>query len=294
MSDKAKVVADILGDWGWEDQEAHVEEVQDTGFYVIGMDPGGTTGLAILRIDTEDKKALPELVFLDQIPEGHYGFYDYFERFYINPENSVVASEVWVEHHKKGVDRTPFKIEGVMHALWDDRNVTWQTPAQKVRVSDEFLIENNLWTPGMPHQMDALRHAIIWLLDQEHEGTTSAVGDEDGESEEGDGEGGGGKGKPMAEPGDTDRAQGDGTPLDEDARAELAEMAREMAAKRLEENEKNGGGGGAEGDPEKGDGYGTVDPKGKRKTRESQDGAFMGFVSAEDNEGMEEVSLLDD
>lgn len=271
MTDNSKLVEDILSDFGWETPEYDIREEEDKHFYVIGLDPGGTTGLAILSIDTEDKKAVPQLIFLDEIPDAQYGFYDYFHNFYINPMNTVVASEVWIEHNKKGADRTPIRIEGVMHALWDDRNVTWQGADQKSRVTDEQLKEWGLWVEGKRHEMDALKHAIIWLLDQQHEGAAGAVS---------------GEGEPME--GDGEAVEGDGSGLSEEARAELAELARQMAEKHNAEQEANGGGGMGEAFEGK-----EEDPKGKRREREL-DGAFMGFESAEAEAGEQVRSLLDD
>jgi hypothetical protein len=277
MTDNSKIVEDILGEFGWETPEYDVTEEEDKHFYIIGLDPGVTTGVAILRIDTEDKKAVPELIFLDQVPDAQYGFYDYFARFYVNPLNTVVASEWWVEHNKRGADRTPIRVEGVIHALWDDRNVAKQPASEKVRVTDEFLKESGLWTPGKPHQMDALRHAIIWLLDQQHEGMAGAMSG-DGEPMEGDGEG----------------VQGDGTPLSEEAKQELAELARQMLEERgnpteiAEDGEPQGDGGDMTVALGK-----TKDPEGKRKQRELND-AFIGFQSAEAEAGENERSLLDD
>lgn len=281
---KADEVADILGQFGWEDPEYDVIEEQDQHFYVIGMDPGGTTGLAILRIDTTDPKKYPELIFLDQIPNSQYGFYEYFERFYLNPMNTVVASEVWIEHNVKGADRTPIRIEGVMHALWDDRNITWQGADQKQRVTDEWLVENNLWTPGRRHQMDALKHAIVWLLDQSHAGTASAVGgDPDNADGDGDGQGGG---QPMNGDNDPSDVQGNGQPLDESARQELAELARKHAAEKEAEAETSGGKG------EEAEGK-TEDPKEARRKREL-DGAFIGFESKEAEKAENVRNILDD
>lgn len=280
--DNAKIVADILGSFGWENPEYDVKEEQDTHFYIIGLDPGETTGVAILSIDTEDTKALPELVFLDQIPEGHHGFWDYFNRFYVG-ENSQVVSEKWVNRpQKRGVNHEPLIIEGVEHALWDDRWVVWQTPDMKSLVSDEWLMEQNLWTPGKRHQMDALIHAIVFLRNDGHEGTQGALGEGEGDGDnEGEGQG------TIGQPGDTDRAQGDGTPLDEDARAALDQMARERADANKAKAEASGDKG------ETGIGYDITDPAGKRKKREL-DGAFIGYASAEAEAGDSEVSLLDD
>lgn len=264
----AKVVEDILGDWAWNDDDVDVIEVEDKHFYVIGLDPGKTTGVAILRIDTEDTKALPELVYLDQVTEGHEGFTSYFEPFYLG-ENAVVVSEKWVERYVKGADHEPCYIEGVEHVLWGKNNIVWQTPDMKSLVSDDWLREQNLWTEGKRHQMDALIHAIVFLRNDGHEGTVGALGGE------GDGT--------MAEPGDAEAASGDGSnPSDGIARG-LAQLAREL--------EEYGRGNGDQSEEATGPGYEIVEPKGTRKERELG-GAFMGFVSAE--EGSEGVSLLDD
>jgi len=268
-NDAQKIVEDILGDFGFDVEDADWEEVEDPHFYVIGLDPGETTGVAIIRIDMEDNEKLPELIFLDQIPEGRYGFKDYFAPFFIGP-NTQVVSEKWVEHNKKGVDREPLIIEGVQHALWDDRSVAWQEPKMKALVSDDWLKEQNLWTPGKRHQMDALIHAIVWLRNQSHAGTVNALGGQSNGT--------------MAEPGQAENAQGNGTSPGDGIREALAQMARELA----EANANGGGGRGEEAEP--GDGYDPQNPKGPRRERDLG-GAFIGYVSAE--EGEEEINLFE-
>jgi len=260
MTDDAKIVEDILGDWAWTDDDVDVIEIQDNHLYIIGLDPGGTTGVAIVRIDTEDTKALPELIFLDQVPDGRFGFTDYFSPFYMG-DNVVLVSEQWVERNVKGADREPCYIEGAEHVLWGHDNIVWQTPDMKSLVSDDWLREQNLWVENMRHAMDALIHVIVFLRNDGHEGTIGALG--------GEGEG------TIAEPGEAEGATGDGTnPSDGIARG-LAQLAREI-------EQQHGSG----------DGEQTEEPKGKRKERELG-GAFMGFESAEAQES-EGVSLLDD
>lgn len=272
MTDNAKIVEETLGDWGQPDYQANYEEVEDPYFYVIGLDPGETTGVAIVRVDTQDSKKLPEVIYLDQVPDGHYGFYDYFAPFYIG-ENAQVVSEWWVEHNVKGANREPLVIQGVEHALWDDRNVAQQAPDMKQLVSDEWLEEQGVWTPGKRHQMDALIHAIVFLRNDGHEGTVNALGGE------GDGSTMGDAGEPQ---------QGNGENPSDDLKASLAQLARELS--------EGQGSGSATNQDEATENaeiesYVLPEPEGKRKERELG-GAFFGFESAE--AGGEETSLLDD
>lgn len=184
------------------DREPEVEEEDDWN-YVLGMDPGGTTGVALLRYKPD---VLPELVYLHQIPGGREGFYDYFVGSSIG-ENLVIASELWVEKQKKGVNREPMYIEGVQYAFWHGEGIVYQEPSQKSLIPDEYLKEQNLWTPGKRHQMDALIHALVYLRNNDHKPTMESLAgenddkmaeegeaagktlsDEQGEGEQGDGQ----------------------------------------------------------------------------------------------------------
>lgn len=185
MLERAAFVAKILGDelpdaptgyfWNSEGELVEIPEFyDDTEYkYVLGLDPGGTTGVAMLKY-TDD--TLPQLVYLHQIEDGLGGYVEYFHGSEIS-ENTHVASEKWVEHDKKGVDRTPFIIEGAQAAQWwmfADR-LTYQTPEMKSLIPDEFLKEQNLWTEGKRHQMDGLIHALVWLRNHGHKPTIEAL-----------------------------------------------------------------------------------------------------------------------
>lgn len=295
----ADVVADILGDWGWADQEVNIDEVQDECIYIIGLDPGGTTGFAIIRIDPSKKKALPELIFLDQIPEGRYGFKTYFRDLYLD-ERTVLVSEQWDEHNKKGVDREPQYIEGVMHMLWDDAFINYQSPTMKALIPDEWLVEQGVWTPGKRHQMDALIHALVWLRNQAG-GGSGGQGQGDGQGEPGEGSGdpiqdaaqalieslGGESDEKMENSGQ----EGDGTNDGDGAEHGMSSFGDG----KVHEHHEGGTGPGGETESDH-DGHSVVaqvQVKGARKERSLNDG-FIGFESAEMKEGGQGKTLLDD
>ena len=182
----------------WFTQIEYEEPFVDPYMYVIGMDPGGTTGVACLRLLVEGdqegavKYAKPELGYLHQIPDGRYGFKTFFNDSEI-ADNVVIVSEKWKERNQKGADREPQYIEGGIHMLWGEENVVWQYPDQKELIPDQWLKDNNLWTPGKRHQMDALKHAFAYLRNSGNSATLESLSGQDSE--------------PMAQPGETQSAQ---------------------------------------------------------------------------------------
>lgn len=168
------------------------EEVVDPYAYVMGLDPGGTTGVAMLRLNMDDENPKPELVYLHQIENGLEGFIDWFKGA-VPGANTQFVSEKWKERNIKGADRTPQYIEGAMHWAWGDHTV-WQYPDQKELIPDQWLKDNNLWTEGKRHQMDALKHAFAYLRNSGNSATVESLSGE-------------GSGEPMAQPGEAENAQ---------------------------------------------------------------------------------------
>jgi hypothetical protein len=41
--------------------------------------------------------------------------------------------------------------------------ITWQSPSQKGRVTDDYLRKNGIWVPGRDHENDAWRHIVVRL-----------------------------------------------------------------------------------------------------------------------------------
>ena len=249
--------------------------------YVVGQDPGGTTGVAVLRY-TEHTK--PELVYLHQIPDGREGFFYFFIGSDVG-EGTIFTSvsEKW--ETREGIHSAnlePVYSEGVQYASWVDQTV-YQSPSVKKMVGDEFLKVNNLWTEGKRHQMDALLHAIYYLRSIGHEPTLKALAGELGEplAEEGEADE-----KTLPQPGGSGSEEGEsgegGEPGSgqgfEEAMAEFRKQANKAAKavaeaqKALEDGEQAGSGGrGIAG------GYEDDGTTPEAKPKRSLNGAFMGF-----------------
>lgn len=249
--------------------EFEYEAPYDPYLYVLGLDPGGTTGVAMLRINTEDEKPKPELVYLHQIENGLQGFIDWFHGS-TPSANTQIVSEKWKERNVKGANRTPQYIEGAMHWAWGDHTV-WQYPDQKELVPDSWLKDNNLWTEGKRHQMDALKHAFAYLRNNGNSATVESLS-------------GRGESQPFAEPGEAKAAEiqsqdGEQASYDRvfqeviESYEKLGEASKK-ASERLEElNEILGGQG--QGDHDYAESV-EVEVRGTRSKRELN-GAFTGY-----------------
>lgn len=285
-------------DDNWIDAIEYPEPVVfvDPYVYVIALDPGGTTGVACLRLLDDGtgnpiQDAKPELGYLHQIEDGRRGFKTFFNGSEIGG-NIIMVSEKWKERNIKGADREPQYIEGGIHMLWDEDNVVWQYPDQKELIPDEWLKEQNLWTEGKRHQMDALKHAFAYLR---NEGNSATLESLSGMADE-----------TMAQPGEADGAQlgdqgGSGEPGEggepapsksmAEAMSELAEAAQEAAEDEgATPGEGEGEGGAGEAAP---GGYGS-DPEDKRnRSRREVNGAFAGYNPA-DEETSQVTVLFED
>lgn len=224
--------------------------------YVIAQDPGGTTGVAVLRY-TENTQ--PELVYLHQIEEGRKGFYEFFFGSWVGEGTSNVSvSEQWETREGVfGANLEPVHIEGIQYAIWADQTV-YQSPKVKPMVGDEFLKANNLWTEGKRHQMDALLHAIYYLRSIGHEPTLKALA---GESE-----------TPLAEPGEADEKTLDPDKVgdDDNATSIMATPAKFQPGDDDGGDEAGSGGLGASG-------YEDDETRPDGENKRTLNGAFMGF-----------------
>jgi len=128
---------------------------------MLGIDPGGTTGLALF--DYSDNEY--ELLWRKQIPNDLQGFLDWHwdEGEHLNLDAIVCESfDLRAGIH---ADLSPVYIIGAIEALWPKAltNIIYQKPSQKHLCGDERLKRMNLHTPGKPHANDAVRHGIIYM-----------------------------------------------------------------------------------------------------------------------------------
>lgn len=264
-----------------EEVEIPVAEEEIEYQYVVGQDPGETTGVAVLRY-TEHTK--PELIYLHQIPDGREGFFYFFIGTEVGEGTNITSvSEKWEQREGvHGANLEPVRIEGIQDAIWIFQT-HYQSPSVKKMVGDEFLKINNLWTEGKRHQMDALLHAIYYLRSIGHEPTLKALAGELGE--------------PLAQPGEADEKtlpQPGGNPGEgegdneggnqpggfEEAMAGMIQAMREIAQAAEALGDAIG-----EGGDDGGYGVGGYEPEDTplvNKPKRSLNGAFMGFEEDDD------------
>lgn len=238
--------------------------------YVIGQDPGQTTGVAVLRYT--DNTA-PELIYLHQIPDGREGFFYFFIGTEVGEGTDFVSvSEKWeTREGVHGADLEPVRIEGVQDAIWIFQTV-YQSPTVKKMIGDEFLKQQNLWTEGKRHQMDALLHALYYLRSIGHKPTLEKLSGEDpepiaqpGEAEE----------KTLPQPGGSGDPSGEGEGGGDFGDFESAMKAIAEAGRAVQEAMKALGGGGGGGLGPEAD---VVDySHGPEKPKKTLNGAFIGF-----------------
>jgi Holliday junction resolvasome RuvABC endonuclease subunit len=131
---------------------------------ILGVDPGGTTGFAQITVEES------EIVHFEMWQRG-----DLLEVFDDVSNALVSATEVVAERFQGPVrdrffDLAPAEVIGVIKlaALEQKTPVHWQTASQvKNYFNDKRLREFGVYTRGMPHGNDAMRHALyysrIWV-----------------------------------------------------------------------------------------------------------------------------------
>jgi hypothetical protein len=133
---------------------------------MLCLDPGGTTGLAIISFEPEQEASL---VHYEQVPGGLEGFINWYksEREIWNWD-MVVCEDFTLRMNVKFPDLSPVYIIGALEAFeWPDKP-TYQQPTQKPLCDDDRLKVLGFHKPGKGHANDAIRHGIIYLRKSRH------------------------------------------------------------------------------------------------------------------------------
>lgn len=133
---------------------------------MLGVDPGGTTGLALFEYSDDDY----ELLWKKQVPNGLQGFLDWhYDEGDLLALDTIVCESFTL---RAGIypDLTPTYIIGAIEALWPNAvyEIEYQKPDQKHLCSDDVLKRMNLHSPGKPHANDAIRHGIIYMRNRKN------------------------------------------------------------------------------------------------------------------------------
>jgi len=165
--------------------------------YTMAVDPGMATGVAIGRHSVD----MPlDVIFVGIIGDGVQGFCEWLYRTRdgkavveadcsrsfpedyatLNFHLDVVSENFKLRNNKFAANLEPLRIEGVLIDHFGNK-VSWQSPADKSIVGDEFLKKNDLWQTGknVGHEdgrdaNDALLHLFANAMRTRHIPTLEA------------------------------------------------------------------------------------------------------------------------
>lgn len=136
------------------------------------LDPGGTTGIALIEYNEENKA---EVIFTKQIEGGLHGFLDWqWDNVDMFDFDTIICESFTLREGVYGVDLSPVYIIGALEALYPVHDIIYQSPSMKPLCDDQRLKSMGLYEAGRGHAMDALRHGIIYLRNQKHKPTLEA------------------------------------------------------------------------------------------------------------------------
>ena len=134
---------------------------------MLSLDPGGTTGVAIIEYGTESYELIKTL----QIRNGLQGFLDFhWDELEDWEFDQIVCESFDLREGVHGVDLSPVYIIGALEALYPTavNKIIYQKPSQKALCGDDRLRKLGLYESGRPHANDAVRHGIIYLRNNKH------------------------------------------------------------------------------------------------------------------------------
>lgn len=131
--------------------------------YVIGVDPGKATGMALVSYSDEK-----EPVLLDYTTSTEADVVRYLRTTHHSHSLTLVVERFVLRGGVHGVDITPERINGRIMQFTEDEgiDVVWQLPSSKDLISNEILKRMDFWIPGKDnrHVDDALRHVMQYLV----------------------------------------------------------------------------------------------------------------------------------
>jgi len=131
---------------------------------ILAFDPGGTTGWAFIGYEPDTE---PVVFESGQIPDGHKGFIDWWNRkVQYLPETQIVCESFTLREGVRGVNLEPCYVIGALEALHGD-SIVYQSPMYKSFCDNDALKALGFYIPGQQHARDAFRHAVAYLRTQE-------------------------------------------------------------------------------------------------------------------------------
>lgn len=139
---------------------------------VFAIDPGDTTGWALLEAPEDEPAGIPTVIEFGQIggqPLSQAKFL--WEKWWVSCDRPRADIGVVIEDFQVRTMSVRLSPVQVSHAFLGFRaaragveSVVWQMPAMaKTTATDERMRAWGLWQPGKPHANDAIRHGVVAL-----------------------------------------------------------------------------------------------------------------------------------
>lgn len=142
--------------------------------YVLGIDPGGTTGIVLLEMPYD---APAQVKFLGEVPEGLDGFLNWWDDSLRGYEHDQVVCESFeLDGRTPKPDLTPKEIIGALKVLCrpprhkeTTRRLVFQTNTQGKHLMTNEVLKRAGYYPKRGevkggHSTDALRHALTYVV----------------------------------------------------------------------------------------------------------------------------------
>lgn len=139
--------------------------------YLLAIDPGLATGVCLIDlIDPEN----PVKVWAVEATTNE--FYDQIAQLVAHPETHVVIEDFKITVETGKLSDAPWSLNliGVVQYLCylNGKVLDFQLPSQKPFATNEKLRAVDFWyVGGEGHANDALRHAMIWIVDRNRKWT---------------------------------------------------------------------------------------------------------------------------
>lgn len=155
----------------WLDPDADWDEVENSGYQVITIDPGGTTGWSLFQVHPDAMNGDPDFRVLDNIEwwtAGQFtGRQDKQIDEIIELVNSWPAARLVTEQfvlRQLNAELSPVEINATLR--WAVRPRYWvpqQASLAMSTVTDARQKAWGYWVPGQEHARDAVKHNITYL-----------------------------------------------------------------------------------------------------------------------------------
>jgi len=139
--------------------------------YLLAIDPGLATGVCLIDLIYPDT---PVVVWSDEVSVDQ--FYDKIAQLIAEPSTHVVIEDFKITVETGKLSDAPWSLNliGIVQYLCylNGKVLDFQSPSQKPFADNDKLRAVDFWhVGGEGHANDALRHAMIWIVENNRKWT---------------------------------------------------------------------------------------------------------------------------